>query len=533
MAFASHAAADSPAPQPAPRALPRADFDGNGLGDVFFRTAAGHLYVSESGRPAYGPGDFFNERDHPEWNFYKDIIPIGDLSGDGLADFLTLSAQGRLDLVRSYRDNSANGITWSGGGWQTYNKVFSPGDVNGDHKADLLARTPDGDLYLYLATGDLASPFTPRVKVGSGWQRYDQLVGLSDNNGDGIGDLLARTPQGDLYFYAGTGDPTHPFQAPARVGGGWNTYNQLAGGDDMTGDGTSDIVARTPSGVLYLYQGDGHGNFTARTLDNRGFRWEQADLIATAGGTPAFGKPKILARDTRGALYSYQALGNGQLAARHPEPRLYRCGTSLSTLIGYASDLAADGQPDTLSVCGWGQLFGGSEGQNPMGSGGWDAYTVLTGPGDLTGDGKADLLARDKSGVLYLYRGDGTVDFPGLYPRIRIGGGWNTYDKILGAGDYTGDGRADIVARTPSGTLYLYEGTGSATAPFKTRVKIGDGWQQYTQLAAIGDIDGDGKGDLVAANSRGDLYRYSATGTGTFQPRVKLGGGWNTYHDLY
>ena len=100
-------------------------------------------------------------------------------------------------------------------------------------------------------------------------------------------------------------------------------------------------------------------------------------------------------------------------------------------------------------------------------------------------------------------------------------------------GDYTGDGRSDIVARTAGGTLYLYAGTGIRTAPFKTRVKIGDGWQIYSKLAAVSDLNGDGKGDLLAADRSGVLYAYSGTGAGTFRARVKIGGGWNTYRSLY
>lgn len=42
----------------------------------------------------------------------------------------------------------------------------------------------------------------------------------------------------------------------------------------------------------------------------------------------------------------------------------------------------------------------------------------------------------------------------------------------------TNDGRADFVARTPGGTLYLYAGTGASDSGlFKTRVRIGTGFQ--------------------------------------------------------
>jgi hypothetical protein len=162
---------------------------------------------------------------------------------------------------------------------------------------------------------------------------------------------------------------------------------------------------------------------------------------------------------------------------------------------------------------------------------GWSKYTLFLGPGDLNGDGKGDLLARDGSGYLYLVPGSG--DGLSLASPVKIGGGWNAYDLLVGAGDFSGDGRTDIVARTPSGTLYLYRGTGKASAPFAARVELGQGWQQYSTMASPGDLDGDNRADLVAADSSGVLWRYSSYANGQFKARVKLGSGWNTYTDLY
>ena len=46
----------------------------------------------------------------------------------------------------------------------------------------------------------------------------------------------------------------------------------------------------------------------------------------------------------------------------------------------------------------------------------------------------------------------------------------------------TGDGRADLVARDASGVLWLYRGTANATSPFATRTKIGPGWNTYNTV---------------------------------------------------
>ncbi|CAM5335651.1 hypothetical protein STANM309S_03998 [Streptomyces tanashiensis] len=76
-----------------------------------------------------------------------------------------------------------------------------------------MARDRDGVLWLYYATGDRTAPFASRVRLGGGWNVYDHLFGIGDNNGDGWADLLARDTAGNLlWLYAGTG--TSPRRSP-------------------------------------------------------------------------------------------------------------------------------------------------------------------------------------------------------------------------------------------------------------------------------------------------------------------------------
>lgn len=113
-------------------------------------------------------------------------------------------------------------------------------------------------------------------------------------------------------------------------------------------------------------------------------------------------------------------------------------------------------------------------------SSGWNQYNSLRAHGDFTGDGKADLIARSKTGsYVYLYKGTGTAGSGAFSSRIKVRtwAGYNAFDAV---GDVTGDGKADFLARTPAGTLYLYPGTGKATSEiFATAVKIGTDFKQY------------------------------------------------------
>ncbi|MFJ3585835.1 FG-GAP repeat domain-containing protein [Streptomyces sp. NPDC090127] len=159
---------------------------------------------------------------------------------------------------------------------------------------------------------------------------------------------------------------------------------------------------------------------------------------------------------------------------------------------------------------------------------GWNTYDRFTAPGDIGGSVHADVLGRDRTGVLWLHAGTGK----GFAPRTKIGAGWQIYDKLTGGSDLTGDNRPDLVATDKAGDLYLYKGTGNAAAPFAPRKKIGWGWGVYNQLTATGDIAGAPAGDLVARDKGGVLWLYLGKGDGTFAARTRIGAGWDRYTDI-
>ncbi|MCC3778745.1 FG-GAP-like repeat-containing protein [Streptomyces sp. UNOB3_S3] len=164
--------------------------------------------------------------------------------------------------------------------------------------------------------------------------------------------------------------------------------------------------------------------------------------------------------------------------------------------------------------------------------GGWNIYDRLLSPGNLGGSTESDLLARDKSGVLWIYtaRQDGT-----LGDRVRVGAGWDQFTDIVGRGDLNGDGKADIVAKDKNGVLWFYKGTGNTSDPFAGRVKVGSGWNTYDTLFSTGDLDGDGRSDMLARDKTGVLWFYKGNGNQTdpFAGRVRIGGGWGQYNNFF
>ncbi|MFE0736127.1 N-acetylmuramoyl-L-alanine amidase [Streptomyces sp. NPDC058855] len=162
---------------------------------------------------------------------------------------------------------------------------------------------------------------------------------------------------------------------------------------------------------------------------------------------------------------------------------------------------------------------------------GWQIYDRVESAGNVAGTSAPDTVARDTKGDLWLYQGTGDGARP-LSGRIRIGTGWGIYQHLAGGSDLTGDGRADLLATDKAGGLWLYPGTGNTTAPLGPRRQIGTGWGVYNQLTATGDLGGAAAGDLLARDADGVLWLYLGKGDGTFAPRARLGAGWNAYTDL-
>ena len=158
---------------------------------------------------------------------------------------------------------------------------------------------------------------------------------------------------------------------------------------------------------------------------------------------------------------------------------------------------------------------------------GWNSMTLIEAAGDLTGDGRPDVIARDRSGYLWLYPTTGPLTgHSGWGQRRRYGSGWNAMSAVLGVGDWTGDGLADLLARNAAGELRLYSGDGFGGLHGGTR--IGSGFTGWTLMEAAGDVGEDGHADFVARNSKGELWLFRGSGTagGRLLPSRRVGTGW-------
>src|SRR5579871_1270621 len=132
--------------------------------------------------------------------------------------------------------------------------------------------------------------------------------------------------------------------------------------------------------------------------------------------------------------------------------------------------------------------------------------------GYFNGDGKPDVaVAADLSVYVFLGNGDGTFQ-----ASIRTITGMTVY--AFAAGDFNGDGKADLVGLSNSTPLFTLISKGDGT--FASPVAV-TGTTGTLNIVATGDFNHDGKLDFAAAstgqNVPGTIQAFLGNGDGTFQ----------------
>ena len=472
------------------------------------------------------------------------LVAPGDFNGDGNADLIQRKANGELWLFPGNGAGGSGAGQRIGTGWEIYNAILGTGDFNADGKNDLVARRFDGSLWFYAGTGRVGSGsegYLGVVKIGDyGWEAFNALLGVRDFDGDGRPDILARRPDGVLVLYPGTG--TGRPGTPRNVDYGWEMFDQVIPVHDFDGDGTNDLVGRTAGGDIFLYS-----NIGGKPVLNKqiGVGWNIYTTILGAGDTNGDRTADIVASQPDGSVFFYAGTNmrdEGYGSAR----RIGDHGWEVFDSLTASPDLNGDQIADLLARKTDGSLTfypGNGSGAygtpRRIGDYGWEVFDTLIGAGDFSGDGKNDLVARKRDGSLWLYPGTGRIDAgsSGYSAPKRIGDyGWEVFTKLTAPGDFNGDGKNDILARKADGSLWLYSGTGTVSGTsvgYNGAVKVGDyGWEVFDQLFGAGDYNADGKNDLIARKFDGTLWMYPGDGGGKLSAPRRIGTGWQVFDTI-
>jgi len=304
--------------------------------------------------------------------------------------------------------------------------------------------------------------------------RLAQRVG--DVDGDGQAEIVVTSPWGIGVLKQAGGGMSAPMMAPngTRFGGwllntGDNTVGPVA---DYDGDGHAEILFTSPWGIGIL-------KLSGSTL---------TALMMAPNGTHFGGWLLDTSVDEFGPVADFDGDGRVEILVASPS------GIAILKLSG--------GTLTPLIVANNGTRFGG-----------WllDTSNNDFGPAaDYDGDGHAEVLVTSPWGVGILKLTGGALNAPMMAPNGTRFGGWllNTADNKFGeAGDYDGDGHAEVLVTSPWGIGILKWVGATMSAPMMqpNGTRFG-GWLLESgdnHFGPAADYDGDSRVELLVTSPWG------------------------------
>ncbi|MGO8985443.1 MAG: FG-GAP-like repeat-containing protein [Terriglobales bacterium] len=463
-------------------------------------------------------------------------LALGDFNNDGVPDLLTLDDNGNTAGVGIMLGNG-DGTFGTVASITTFACTLEGGIVVGDFNNDgdldfaVVSGTNGGDcnfnpgtLWIFLGNG--AGGFTlkasyPELGPPANNEKASGLIAV-DLRGNGHLDLLAIDPNNGIDVFLGNGDGTFvaPTTAVAITSPG---YTGAIAASDVNNDGKPDlIVANQYEGDgIFVLLGNGDGTFQSSVFYQQG---SNSGAMALAIGQLIKGDHGDVVMGTGNGAYVYINNGDGTFKT----PVLYGPSWIDSIVI---TDINGDKKNDLVvssysSSAVWTMLGNGKGGFTAGESFATDGYPNNVVVADFNGDKKLDFAVSNTSGewvTVGLGNGDGTF-------RSSRGYGYTWSGTVSGVAtaDLNNDGNLDIVEAgggTGVGiTVLLGSSHGALGSAISTAVGCGQANRGGVSYIALGDVNGDGKVDVVAnmTNSGGgcpnnEVAVLLGLGTGKFK----------------
>ncbi|BAU52453.1 FG-GAP-like repeat-containing protein [Mucilaginibacter gotjawali] len=495
-------------------------------------------------------------------------LTVGDMDSDGKPDIILLSTSGNtISLLRNIsatgtisfaaKVDFATSVTPIG---------IAIGDLDGDGKPDLaVSNTVTGTISVYLnksQSGNFtASSLAPKVDFAT--SNSPTLLNIADMDGDGKPDILAvNGSEGSISMFhnrATTGviNATSfdvkidmPAQDAKQVPALLDSFCL----GDIDGDGKPDMIVVTDYVAVYhnnpqfvpVITGISPAsaqvgatvsiagkNFNTTAASNIVYFGPVKAKVSSASATqlnvtvPAgasFGPISVLNSDSKLTGYSATAF-IPTFASKHSissldfDPKADLPVSGQVSGISF-SDVDGDGKPDMVVANLNKGYFYASVYRNISTSGSIGTssfapnadFITKGAPGpiileDINGDGKPDMMVLNKNNgtVSYLQNQcvPGTIAFG---PLVDVGGA--SYPVDLNTTDLDGDGRPDLLVISPetysTTALQITHNISSGGKIAFDRSIIYDTGKQH-QAICVGDIDGDGRPDVILGNTDNTL----------------------------
>ena len=449
------------------------------------------------------------------------IAAPGDVNGDGYSDVIARNrASGETSVYPGTATGKLGAPIRTTGRFSDDNVLIGVGDFDGDGKNDLVGRRAD-TRKLLLYPGEGGGTFGDATVLATTWD-YNLTSGVGDYDGDGKPDLVARASGGALFLVPGLhtklGDPR-------KIGSSFSGMDLVAGRGDVTNDGSPDLVTRyATSKQTRVFTGDGHG--ALGTYYGPYDTFKKLNWMAAGGQFVGSQAGDVIGRNKAGNLVAFANTG-GHNVAKVVKTDVSLAGSNLLLNVG---DWNHDGFGDVMTRTKAGEMRlllgkGNDRFAEPVvAATGWSGLTQVTSVGDVTGDGNNDIMARvGDDGIFKIYPGDGASGIKAGYEAHSA----VTSNRQVAVGLYDGDGAPDTMITKSDGSLWFYPGNGPGGMTNGRRLITG--LQSYNWLIGLGDLDGDGRSDLVVRRKvNGWLYLLTGTASG-FRPARLIATGFKAY----